>query len=404
MTGDVEERLRDGLRNAQLPVAPETLRDYLADLPLEAQLIWVERRPIRRSVLLGAAAIAVLALAIGTIVLSGSVPAVTPTPTGLRPGFHRFEAPGITFDYPADWTDQSAVDQHPTLPGTRFVGLLARRLTLCPLAQNASPKPTPSPGSCRFDASPPGSMILTITEYEHQYPGVLANEVKTTIAGYPVWVPARWSEPPDTPNTRWSVQAPDGGLYVFVAFAPPTDSAARQADIETLLGTVRLSSWEAPPQAINGLVHMDLPEGFSFDYPAGWTVYYPQEVSTVGYPVVTVASTPVGPPCTDTWCQRFTTSPGTIAIEFWVDSGPAPPRWSDAHLTVGGQPAFRQDWGSPNNATGADEGHTWSVRLTDPLTLGIDVSLRGPDLPGLRAAADEVLGSVRTSQLQSPAP
>jgi hypothetical protein len=403
MTGDVEERLRDGLRNAPLPVAPETLRDYLADLPLEAQLIRVERRPIRRSVLLGAAAIAVLALAIGTIVLSGSVPAVTPTPTGPRPGFHRFEAPGIAFDYPADWTDQSVVGQFPTSTGTRFVGLLARRLTLCPLAQNASPKPTPTPGSCRFDASPPGSMILTITENEHQYPGALAGQVKTTIPGYPVWVPPHSSEPPDAVNSRWSVQAPDGGLYVFVASAPQADGAARQADIETLLGTVRLSSWEAPPQAINGLVHLDLPEGFSFDYPAGWTVYYPQEVWHAGHAVVTVASTPVGPPCRDVWCQRFTTPPGTIAIEFSVGGGPVPLRWSDAHLTVGGQPAFRQDWGS-SNVTGADEGHSWTVRLTDPSTLGIDVSLRGPDLPGLRAAMDQVLGSVRIRQLQSPAP
>jgi hypothetical protein len=404
MTEDVEERLRDGLRNAPLPAAPETLRNYLADLPLEAQIARAERRPARRSVLLGAAAIAILALAIGTMVLSGSLPAVTPTPTGPRPGFHRFEAPGMTFDYPGDWTDQSIVDQHPTLPGTRFVGLLARRLSLCPLAQNASPKPTTTPGSCRFDASPPGSMILTITEYEHQYPGVLAGEVKTTIAGYPVWVPAPPSEPPDAANSRWSVQAPDGGLYVFVASAPPTDSAARQADLETLLGTLRLSPWEASPQANNGLVHMDLPEGFSFDYPAGWTVYYPHEVTTVGYAVVTVASVPVGPPCADDWCQRFTTPPGTVAIEFWVGSSPVPPRWSDARLTVGGQPAFRQDWGSPNNATGADEGHTWTVRLNDPSTLDISVSLRGPDLPGLRAAVDEVLGSVRITQLPSPAP
>jgi hypothetical protein len=148
---------------------------------------------------------------------------------------------------------------------------------------------------------------------------------------------------------------------------------------------------------------MDLPEGSSFDYPAGWTVYYPHEVTTVGYAVVTVASVPVGPPCADDWCQRFTTPPGTVAIEFWVGSSPVPPRWSDARLTVGGQPAFRQDWGSPNNATGADEGHTWTVRLNDPSTLDISVSLRGPDLPGLRAAVDEVLGSVRITQLPSSA-
>ena len=150
----------------------------------------------------------------------------------------------------------------------------------------------------------------------------------------------------------------------------------------------------------------------SFYYPAGWTVYYPQDVSTMDRAVVTVASIPVLAPCTTPAegvvpavpaCQRFTTPPGAIVLEFRVGGGIRPPDWSKAKFTIGGQPAFREDWGPGQNATGADEGHTWSVRM-GPTTLGIYVSLRGPNLPALRAEMDEVLGSIKITQLQSPAP
>jgi hypothetical protein len=403
MTDEIERRLRDGLRNAPLPVAPESLRGYLADLPLEVPQTTLGPRPLRRPILLGAAAIAVLALGIGTVVFTGAVPAVPPTPTSQHLGFRTFEGPGIRFEYPADWTDQSAVVEYPHVPGTRYVALLGRGLSICPLRYDSDPRPTPRPGSCQQQATAPGSLIVNVIEYSNQLPGVMGTETNTTAAGYLVREPPLQSQWPDAASLQWSIQSPDGGLYVVMAQVPRADLAARRADIQTLLGTLRLSAWEVPPQAVNGYVHVDLPQGFSFDYPAGWTVYYPQDLSTMDSAVVTVASRPVAPPCPGDSCQRFTTPPGTIAIEFRVGNGPTAPTWSDAPTTIGGQPAFRQDWG-PQNATGAEEGHTWSVRLIDPSVLGIYVSLRGPDLPALRAAMGEVLGSVRISQLKSPAP
>jgi hypothetical protein len=76
MTDPVEERPRDGLRSAPLPVAPETLRDYLADLPMVVQ----PARPVsRRPALVEAAAVVVLAVGIGTLVLTGSSSTGTPT-------------------------------------------------------------------------------------------------------------------------------------------------------------------------------------------------------------------------------------------------------------------------------------------------------------------------------------
>ena len=109
--------------------------------------------------------------------------------------------------------------------------------------------------------------------------------------------------------------------------------------------------------------------------------------------VVTVTSGPLAA-CTTDSCQNYITPPGTVAIQFRIGNGPTPPDWSTATTTIGGQPAFKQDWG-PINAAGADEGHTWNVRLTDPSVLGIYASASEPGLPELRAAMNEVLDSIR---------
>jgi hypothetical protein len=188
-----------------------------------------------------------------------------------------------------------------------------------------------------------------------------------------------------------------------MAEAPRPELAALKADIGAVLASLRLSDWEGPPESVNGQVHLELPQGFSFDYPAGWTLYYPQDRSMMDSAIVTVASMPVDPPCQGDLCQRFTTPPGTIVIEFRAGNGPSAPNWSDAPTTLGGQPAFRQDWG-PENVTRAEEGHSWSARLTDPSILGLYVSLRGPGLPELRAAMDDVLESIQIIRNESPAP
>jgi hypothetical protein len=414
MTDDTEARIRAGLRQAPLPAAPASLRGYLADLPLDAQQLRPGNRKHPRSLFLGIAATLILAVAMGTVVLNGSVPTVSPAPTDSptsptaspmeqSAGFRTFEAPGIRFEHPAGWIDQSGVVEYPTVPGTRFLAFFARGFSLCPISYAATATPSPEPGSCEMRATAPGSLTLTVVEYTKQLPGLEFPGAETTEAGYPVWEQSMSADPADPASFSWTLQAPDGGLYLFRAEAPRAELAALKADIGAVLASLRLSAWEVAPESVNGQVHLDLPQRFSFDYPAGWTLYYPQDNSMMDSAIVTVASMPVEPPCVGDLCQRFTMPPGTIVIEFRAGNGPSAPNWSDAPTILGGQPAFRQDWG-PQNATGAEEGHTWSVRLTDPLVLGVYVSLRGPGLPELRAAMDEVLGSIQITRHESPAP
>jgi hypothetical protein len=51
----------------------------------------------------------------------------------------------------------------------------------------------------------------------------------------------------DPAALSWTIQAPDGGIYLFNALLPLGDLAARKAEIETLLASLRLSAWETPP-------------------------------------------------------------------------------------------------------------------------------------------------------------
>lgn len=414
MNDDAEARIRAGLRQAPLPAAPESLRGYLADLPLDAQPSRPGNRKHPRSVFLGIAAVLVLAVAMGTVVLNGSVPIVSPAPTDSPTSptaspmeqlaaFRTFEAPGIRFEHPADWIDQSGVVEYPTLPGTRFLAFFARGFSLCPISYAATATPSPEPGLCEMRATAPGSLTLTVVEYTKQLPGLELPGAEITEAGYPVWEQSMSADPADPASFHWTILAPDGGLLLFRAEAPRAELTALKADIGAVLASLRLSAWEVPPASVNGEVHLAFPQGFSFDYPAGWTLYYPQDRSTMDSSIVTVASMPVDPPCKDDLCQRFTTPPGTIVVEFRAGNGPTAPNWSDAPTTLGGQPAFRQDWG-PQSVTGAEEGHSWSARLTDPLILGVYVSLRGPGLPELRAAMDDVLESIQITWNESPAP
>jgi hypothetical protein len=415
MSDDLEARLRDRLRGAPLPAAPETLRDYLAHLPLDVQPSGPPRRQLRPRVLLGVAAIVVLGLGVGTV-LVGAPPDASPTapptaPPSIEPtaprspstGVRRFEAPGISFDYPVDWIDQTSTVEFPRVPGVRFVVLLGRGMPVCPPRFGSTSKPTPEPGSCQEQVLAPGSMVVSVLELTNPMPGTTGRGPKRKVAGYPAWEEQVSAEPANPTQLQWTIQAPDGSLYLVTAGFPRADLAARRTDIGKVLGSLRLSAWQAPPDIVNGHVHLDSPEGFSFDYPAAWTVYYPQDASMMDHGVVTVASRPVTPPCPSDSCQRFTTPRGAVVIEFRVGGGLGSPNWAAAPTTIGGQPAFLQPWG-PQNATGADEGQAWNVRLTDRTSLSVYVSIRGPNLPKLRAAADEVLGSVRITALPSPSP
>ena len=404
MTDDLEPRLRESLRRAVLPGAPAALRDYLDTLPTVDGTPRVRRF---RAPQLAAAAVALLVVALGAglLVVGGVGPASTAAPSATDRAAASvsvpsatvpagtFMAPGISFDIPDGWSDQTSAVEYPALPGTRFVGLLARGMKLCPTRPYSTAPPTPKPTACSEQADQPGSATVTILEYTHQFPWAHVNGTPVPNSSYPTWGPIY-----ESTNPTWIVQSPDGGQYLVNLMAPPGELDTGVAEISPMLKSLQLSAWEAAPEVVDGRVHVDTQRGFSFDYPAGWTIYYPQDISMMDSAVVTVASGPLEPPCSSDDCQRFSTPPGTIAIEFRMGNGPTAPDWSMATTTIGGQPAFGpENWG-PQNATGAEEGHTWSARLADPSVLGIYASLRGPDLPALRAAMDDVLNSVRIAR------
>jgi hypothetical protein len=403
MTDDLELRLRHSLRSSVLPGAPATLRHYLTQLPT------VESAPHNRAFRapqLAAVAVALLLVSLGAglLVTAAVAPASTPTPSAsdnaaasdstsrATDSLGVFTAPGITFDIPEGWSDQTSALESPSFPGMRYVGLVARGMRFCHTVMYSTAPPTPKPTACSQQADQPGSAVLFITEFTHQYPWPQSDAPPVADSPYPAWGPMS-----DSTSPAWLVQSPDGGLYFMRLEAPPGELDTRVREVTSMLESLQLSEWEPAPEVVEGRIHVETQRGFSFDYPAGWTLYYPQDVSMMDSAVVTVASGPLVPPCPDDSCQRFSTPPETVAIEFRVGNGPTAPDWSTAPTTIGGQPAFRQDWG-PENATGAEEGHTWSVRLADPGVLGIYASLRGPGLPALRTAMDDVLASIRIAR------
>jgi hypothetical protein len=405
MTDDLEPRLRDSLRTLVLPGAPATLRDYLSRLPT---IEGPSRARALRTPQLVAAAVAVLVVALGAGMLVTGIfgPASTaaPTPSDMAaasysaspgstpPGM--FVAPGITFDIPEGWSDQTSSLKSPSIPGFRYVGLLARGMTFCHTVMYSTPAPTAEPTGCNVRADQPGSALLFITEFTHQYPWPPQSDLPPVAESpYPAWGPTSESTSPS-----WLVQSPDRGLFFMRMDAPPGDLDTRVTEITSMLTSLQLSAWQPAPEVVDGRVHVETQRGFSFDYPAGWTLYYPQDFSTMDSAVATVASSPLEPPCPGDACQRFSTPPETVAIEFRIGGAFNAPDWSTAPTTIGGQPAFGpEDWG-PQNATSAEEAHSWSVRLSKDDILGIGASLRGPGLPALRTAMDEVLASILIGQ------
>jgi hypothetical protein len=415
MNDDIDERVRDSLRDVPLPAAPDALRGYVAGLASSPPSIRSQRRA--RQPALVAAALVILVAGIGAILITGSTPRPTPAVIPSSPpadssapeatpgpsvGFRRFAAPGISFDFPAGWVDQSDVVERSTFPGLRFVAALTEGVTLCPGPFSPGVSASPRPGICDAHAAAPGSMILWVFEYPNQLPGQQRSPSTTTIAGYPAWGGSMPQYEDQFPNVLWIVEAPDGGLYYVAAEAPKADLESRRAEVQVMLSTLQLSPWSIPEEAVNGRVHLDFPQGFSFDYPAGWSVYYSQRMSMMSSLVVDVSNTPlVATGCSDpSSCQPYTIAPDTIGISF--DYGGLVTDWSIAPITIDGHPAFHH-WG-PEGAPVWDEGGFWTVRLADGTPLSIHANIRGPDLVALRATLDEVIGSVRITPMASPSP
>jgi hypothetical protein len=406
---ELESKLREGLRATDLPAAPASLRLVIADL---AALETSRPGRRRRGVILLAAAALVLSGLGASGLLTGALPqqrfadaapstdhtpsAVTTTtpPLAAPPipaGFVPFEAPGVRFAHPADWEPSTAFDNYPDVLGQRVVGMFGRGLTICPNTEGVFPVPTKPPGGCATEASSPGSLVVQVVEFTRQLPTTDEFGVATTYAGYPAWT--RDDDGSDPATMSWAVAGPDDGLYLFWTSVPREDIDEVRAEMEATLATLQLSSWQEPAEVVDGRIHLETHQGFSFDYPAGWTVYHPNDASMMDHAVVTVASQRLEA-CPTEACQRFTTPPGTVAIEFRIGRGPNEPDWTRASETVGGQPASVQHWGS-DMVTGADEGHQWNVRLdNDRKVLGIYASLRGPGLTRQLDAMNDILKSV----------
>lgn len=397
MSDDLERRLRDALRSERLPEAPARLRGYLPSLEGDEWPVLAPVRPSRsRFWLLVAPAAAVL---VGALVMSGGSPKVAPTPTpssSASDGATRmFDAPGISFEYPREWDDQTDALQFIPPLGERYVGLFGDGFTNCPVTYDDA-APTPIPGSCdQGDPDSPGEMTFSISESLRQYPWALSKATATTAAGYPMVEPDVGPYSQDN-SAIWQLLAPDGGVYLFMVRAPVSELGARVEQVRALLATVRLSVWEAEPEVVDGEVHVDTGQGFSFDYPGDWSVYYERDVSMVDYGVITVSSVPLEPPCVGDECRWFTQPEDSTVMEFRIGSGPGPTDWSGAPLVIGGQPAFRSDWDAAQ--MGVDAGHSWRVRLLDSeSSLSVSASLRGDDLTHLRQDMMTLLSTITIS-------
>lgn len=313
------------------------------------------------------------------------------SPLAAPAGFDSFEAPGIAFVHPHTWIRSTYA--YPERLGTRFVATFARGLELCPPPTEADPAPTRPPG-CANEAREPGMLIVQVTEYLRQLPNTFGlAETETSYAGHPAASPGPWLG--SNPATlTWFVSGPDDSVYMFWAQAASTEVETVRHEVEATLATLRLSSWRPRPEIVDGLIHVETGQGFAFDYPADWIIYYPSDTSMRDYAVVTVASRPLEPPCETDSCQRFSTPDGTAAVEFRIGSGPSEPDWTDADTTVDGQPAFTHHWDGPI-ATSADEGDRWTVRLDDERrVLGIYASLKDPGIDAQRAIVERVVDSV----------
>jgi hypothetical protein len=170
-----------------------------------------------------------------------------------------------------------------------------------------------------------------------------------------------------------------------VARTPPSGESSQPT--QSAADTSR--SPASPPASTKTLTLGDVGH---VSYPASWIevgTYYAGRARPWGR----ISSGALGP-CATSSCQFFTVPPDVVLIEFdWNPAVPGMPPYSGpTNDAVGGQPAYREDWG-PVNAVDADEGHTWLLHLKTG-TLVIDGALKGPDLAGGRAALQEILASV----------
>lgn len=325
---------------------------------------------------------------------SAPIPAASPTTTPApgstagpsANGLAHLDQHGISFDYPAAWGNFASVVRPDVGLGARTIAYLIDGPTSC-----SSPLETPMTGLQPACLSGAGGFVVT----ELINPGPLNPEsgTPTTIGGRQGWLL--------TNTTRtWLIRGDAGNIYILADLNRAPTGSAHAAAVDAIVDSVRFSAApEPPPPVVDGRAFLDTGIGVTFSFPIGWIVYYPQTPSMLDSSLVLVASKPLDP-CTDTDCQAYLVPPDGIAVEFRIGGGPSRPDWSTATEMVGGQPAFRFDWGRPN-AHGADGGHQWNVRFGSA-ELGIYASLSGPRLPELEAQLSDVVQSVSLDPTQLP--
>jgi hypothetical protein len=412
VTDDIELRLQRELARVSLPRAPETLLAFAEQAgraPIE------RRRPSSgsrgRLMILGLAAAALATALASASLLSGGLtvntspsPMVTPSPepigssTPAAPvGFRRLSIPGVELAVPVDWIDEraSAVSD----VGTRTAAAFIAPSDACPI------RPLDPHTTCAaLTGQKSGGLAFSVMQYLNPLPGFIGGvgpDGGITRPGSPTMVNGQraWTITSSTKTVlyqSWTVEGRDHSWYV-VGYGIASDAMAeRKPQVDEVLAGLVVSDWRKDPGPItDGKLHF-AEGGVAFDYPASWNLYYPHNNSMMDGSLVLVASSPVAP-CGGSSCQNYTLTDGSVAVEFRVGGMPGGPDWTTATERIGGQPAFRQNW-TTGTAHAAAEGYGLSVRYGDTTQiLGIYVSLQGPGLPALRAAAADLIQSVAIS-------
>jgi hypothetical protein len=313
---------------------------------------------------------------------------VSSTPIASAPTTQRFEAPGISFDYPAEWVDQSALVPEDPRPGRRHIATFTLGMSVCPRDEETEWSEQ-GPASCSVEPQLAGDLRFDVSELMDLYPDTRPHAGDIWLAG-------------DVLNQQWSIEnAEQGELRLRLrtrAETFPDRSSSFQVRMREVIASVTTTSWQSPPPARNGVVTQSLPQGFSFRYPVGWSRYFPWPTGN-WRSIVSVSSKPLPrrPSCAVTViCWQFQVAPDSLLVEFlfvqpqtfinWDDV------WADASASLGGQPASKHVDQLTDHATGADELVTWRVRLPgETWPLHIHAWLRGPDLEIQRAALESLL-------------
>jgi hypothetical protein len=395
MADDAADRLRAALSTASLPPAPPRLRGTIDGFPEQQS----SRGAVSRRTwwLAGAVPLVVgLSVVLGSLFLGTSTPTATPSatppsgaPTAAASGLIEFSSQGISFEYPADWTDYAPAVR-PNY-GTRVLTYLVDGDPGC-----SSPLPTSDaliPPCVAAAGTNPRTSVFKVTEYLNPGPMPDIRGDRVVVGGHPGRLQT------DGASRAWVIEGEGGNLYTLESRTSGSDATWAKA-IDALIASVGFSAAvEPPPAVLDGRFVFDSGFGLTFTYPMEWIVYYPQTRSTMDSPIVLVASKPLEP-CTDDSCQFYTVPPGGIVVEFRAGNGPTAPDWSRATELISGQPAFRDDWTKPN-AHDAAVGHSWRVRFGDT-TLGIYSSVEGPDTSGLEAQVRELLATVTLDPSRLP--